>query len=117
MDQTATLIAAIGALWTALLAQTMPLPTEGQSAWQWIAVVAVTALWLFTVGAMRYLVADGAAKQKRCDERIAKLETKLDDSSDLIRRQAESMQKQIEAQGQLIAGLQSALGHQAGGSP
>jgi len=91
MDQTAQLIAAVGALWA--------------------------ALQLLGGGVVRYLVVQRAADQKKCDERIAALETKLDESSDLIRRQAEGMQKQIEAQQQLITGLQAALAHPPAGGP
>lgn len=91
MDTTAQLLTAVGALWLAL---------QGLGG-----------------GVIRYLVVQRAADQKKCDDRIAALEKKLDESSDLIRRQAEGMQKQIEAQQQLIAGLQAALNHPATGGP
>lgn len=84
-------------------------------------VAAASALWValqaVVGGALRYVIAQRAADAEKCEKRIAGLEAKLDESSDLIRRQAEGMQKQIEAQQALIAGLQSALQHPAGGSP
>lgn len=92
MDDKAQLIAAIGALWLALQA--------------------------LAAGVVKYLVDQRGKDQAKCEARIAGLEAKLDESSDLIKRQAEGMQKQIEAQQQLIAGLQAALNHPApGGSP
>jgi hypothetical protein len=54
------------------------------------------------LGAARWLVAEREKDRATCDARIAKLETKLDESASLLHKQAESQQKQIDAQSALL---------------
>lgn len=88
----AQLIAAIGVLWSVITA--------------------------FVGGAVRYLLSELTRQSAACDKRlaeerdacskqVARLESKLDEATDLVARQNESMQKQIDAQQQMIAVLQS----------
>jgi hypothetical protein len=68
---------------------------------------AIGALWVFIqagiLGAFKWLTNERAQDRVACNERIAKLEGKLDESADLIRRQNDSMQKQLDAQATLLA--------------
>jgi hypothetical protein len=46
------------------------------------------------------------AEEKQCSQRVTRLEAKLDEATDIIHRQADSQQQQIEAQAQMIGTLQ-----------
>lgn len=82
------------------------------------AIAAVGALWLaFTGlggGVVRHLLLQLKERDAACDARVAKLEAKLDESSDVIGRQVESQQKQIESQQNLITALQALAKGQSG---
>jgi hypothetical protein len=75
---------------------------------------AIGALWVFIqagiLGAFKWLTNERAQDRVACNERIAKLEGKLDESADLIRRQNDSMQKQLDAQATLLAQQSQMIG-------
>jgi hypothetical protein len=66
----------------------------------------VAALWLVVTGGgaavFRFLLEDRKTEKAECETRILRLESKLDESADLLRRQAESQQKQIDSQTALL---------------
>lgn len=76
-------------------------------------VAAIIALWgvLTTVAAtfFKFLMDDRKARDAEWRERVAKLEIKLDQSAEVILRQNESMQKQIDAQAGLVAQQQQMI--------
>ncbi len=88
------LIAAIGALWLVLTT-----------------VVSGALKWL--VDDRKVLVADWSRRleteRTECRQEITRRDAKLDGATDLLTRQNAAMQKQIDAQSQMIAALQSAL--------
>lgn len=94
MDLQAQLIAAIGALWLVLTG-----------------VVSKALLWLLED--RKSLAADWSKRleteRTECRQEISRRDAKLDGATDLLTRQNDAMQKQIDAQSQMIAALQSAL--------
>jgi hypothetical protein len=86
--------------------------------------LAIGALWAaLTAGAAwagRFLLDDRKTaeaawaarlvrEEERCNERIGRLETKLDESATVIREQTAAAHKQIDAQGLLIAQQQQMI--------
>jgi hypothetical protein len=47
-----------------------------------------------------------ATEEEQCTQRVTRLESKLDEATAIIHRQAASQQRQIEAQAQMITTLQ-----------
>jgi len=94
MDPQAQLVAAIGTLWAVLTT-----------------VVSGALKWL--LDDRRYLVAEWKARleteRTECRQEITRRDTKLDTAADLLGRQNDAMQKQIDAQSQMIAVLQATL--------
>ena len=87
-------------------------------------IAAISAMWLVLVGlasaAFLYLkeqirVERASAKEREdtckqdCNQRVARLEAKLAEQTNIITQQAESQQKQIETQQQMIVTLQTLL--------
>lgn len=94
MDLQTALIGAIGGLWAVLTALT-------SGALKWL------------LDDRKTLAADWSARleaeRTECRAEIARRDTKLDGAADLLARQNDSMQKQIDAQSQMIVALQAAL--------
>ena len=68
----------------------------------------LVALWAFVTG--RVVTGQQIERaEKACSERTSRLEVKLDESTAIILRQADSQQAQIVAQQQMIATQQSLL--------
>ncbi len=94
MDQVSTLIAAVAALWAVLTA-----------------VVSGSLKWL--LDDRKTLVAEWGVRMEtertECRQEISRRDVKLDGAADLMSRQAESQQKQIDSLNQMVAVLNTAL--------
>jgi hypothetical protein len=70
---------------------------------------AIAALWLFIqagiLGIARWLVSEKNKCETRCEERIAKLEVRLDEGAATMRRLNEVLQKQVDAHEMTISRL------------
>lgn len=80
-------------------------------------IAAVAGLWLVLTtlagGAFWYLKEQIKLERTACDARVVKLEAKLDVSSAIIHKQAESQQAQIVSQQAMIKALQELLAKEA----
>lgn len=94
MDIQMQLVAALIGLWTVLTA-----------------VVSGALKWLLED--RKTLAADWSQRleteRTECRQEITRRDAKLDSAADLLARQNDSMQKQIDAQAQMIVALQTAL--------
>lgn len=99
METTTALMAGIGALWAALTAV-----VGGTVKWLLDDRKVLTAEWNHRI----------ETERTECRSEIARRDVKLEGAADLLTRQNDSMQKQIDAQTHMISALQAALNKGSG---
>ena len=78
---------------------------------EWQAIAALAAfIQVGILGAFKWLTAERAKDQAACNERIAKLEARLDEGAETMRRLNAVLQKQVDAHEVTIAALTKSEG-------